>query len=155
MGNFPATPSPVNVSGSPGKGATTITVANTSGLAVNDYIAIDQLNDGVEVVNTGTAFGSGECRSGAGTRCLGQIVKITSVSGSTLTIDPSLHHAFSAAQTPQVWEVTGMTSGAGIENLTISRPSFIGGGYSNVKMVGCSGCWVKSIESKTPDYLAC
>jgi hypothetical protein len=152
MGNFPSTPSPINVSGSPAKGATTITVASTSGLAANDYIAIDQLNDGVEVVNNATAFGAGECRAGAGTRCLGQIVKITGISGTTLTISPPLHHDFSAAQTPQVWEVTGMTSGAGVEDLNIVRASFVGAGYNNFKVVACSGCWIKNVQSKTPDF---
>ncbi len=152
MGNFPSAPSPISVSGSPAKDVTTITVATTSGLAVNDYIAIDQLADGVEVVNDDTAFGAGECRSGAGTRCLGQMVKITAIAGTTLTIDPPLHHDFSAAQVPQVWEVTGMTSAAGIEDLTISRASFANGGFDNVKMVACAGCWIKNIQSNSPDF---
>lgn len=152
MGNFPSAPSAINVSGSPAKGATTITVASTTGLSIGDYIAIDQMNDGSEVVNNDTAFGSGECRSGAGTRCLGQIVKITAINNLTLTISQSLHHAYSSAQTPQIWEVTGVTTGAGLEDLTITRPSAVGGGYSNVKMIACSGCWVKNIQSNTPDF---
>jgi hypothetical protein len=151
MGNFPSSPSTISVSGSPAKGAGSITVASTSGLAVNDYIAIDQTNDGVEVVNNNTVDSPGECRS-SGTRCLGQIVKITAISGNTLTINPALHHGFSSAQSPQIWEVTGVTTGAGLEDLTITRGAFVGGGYNNVKMVGCSGCWVKNIRSNTPDF---
>jgi hypothetical protein len=154
MGNWPSSPVATNVSGSPAKGATTLTVSSVSSpsLSVGDYIAIDQINDGVEVVNDDTAFGAGECRSGAGTRCLGQIVQITAINGTTLTINPSLHHAYAAAQTPQVWEVTSMTSLAGLEDLTLTRSNFPDGGYNNVKLIACARCWVKNITSNTPDF---
>jgi len=152
MGNFPPAPSAINISDSPLKDATTISLVSTGGLAVNDYIVVDQLNDGVEEVNTNTTDSSEECRAGANTRCLGQIVRIVAISGTTLTIDPSLHHAYASAQSPQAWKLTGMTTGAGLENLTITRTGFLGGGYDNVKMIACSGCWVKGIQSNTPDW---
>lgn len=152
LGAFPGSIVTHNVSGSPAKGAVDITLDNVTGLSVNDYVVIDQTNDGTEVNNADTAFGAGECRSGAGLRCLGQMVKITAINSTTITVSPSLHHAYSAAQTPQVWEVTSVRSGAGIESLTIQRPSFQGSGGSNVKFIACSGCWVKDIRSVTPDF---
>jgi hypothetical protein len=152
MGDFPSAPSGINVTASVAKDATTITVASTTGLAVNDYIAIDQLNDGTEVVNDDTAFGAAECRSAAGTRCLGQIVKITAINSLVLTVTPSIHHAYTTgALDPEVWEVTGVTTNAGIEDLTITRSNDPDGGYNNVKIVACSGCWVENVISDTPD----
>jgi hypothetical protein len=152
MGDFPSAPSGINVTANVAKDATTITVASTTGLAVDDYIAIDQLNDGTEVVNDDTAFGAGECRSGAGTRCLGQIVKITAINSLVLTVTPSIHHAYTAgALDPEVWEVTGVTTNAGLEDLTITRSNDPDGGYNNIKMIACSGCWVENIVSDTPD----
>jgi hypothetical protein len=153
MGDFPSAPSGINVTASVAKDATTITVASTTGLSVDDYIAIDQLNDGTEVVNDDTAFGAGECRSGAGTRCLGQIVKITAINSLVLSVTPSIHHAYTAgALDPEVWEVTGVTTNAGIEDLTITRSNDPDGGYNNVKIVACAGCWVENIISDTPDF---
>jgi hypothetical protein len=151
LGDFPSAPSTINVTGSPAKGATSISVASASGLSVGDYVVIDETNDGVEVVNNNTAFGSAECRSGGGTRCLGQIVRITAISGTTLTIDAPLNHAYAAAQTPQIWKLSSVTTGAGVEDLTVTRTTNNGGQYNNFKIVACSGCWLKNVVSNTPD----
>jgi len=152
VGDFPGTPVATNVSGSPSKDATTLVVASVASpsLAVGDYIVIDQLNDGVEVVNIDS-----QCRS-SNTRCLSQITRITAISGLTLTIDPPLYHAYAAAQVPQVWKVnqgSSMTVGAGIEDLYLERISPTGTeGYSNIKMVACASCWVRNIESKLAQF---
>lgn len=151
LGDFPSTPVTTNVTGSLAKDATTVTVASASGLAVNDYISIDQLNDNVEVVNADGTGGTSpeECRSGAGTRCLGQITSITAISGPTLTISPALYHAYSAAKAPQVWKVGPMTRQAGVEDLSLERISPTGSeGYHNFKLVGCAQCWIKNVASK-------
>jgi hypothetical protein len=152
IGNFPSSPVATNVSGSPAKGSTSLTVASTTtpALAANDYIVIDQVNDGVEVVNVDT-----ESRDN-GTRAMSQITKITAVSGSTLSIDPPLYHAYSAAQTPQVWKLSqgsSVTVNAGLEDLAVVRVSPTGTeGYSNIKMVTCVACWVKNVESKLAQF---
>jgi len=88
---------PPEVSGSPAKGATSLAVASISSpaLAVGDYIVIDQVNDGVEVINVDEASRNNN------TRCLSQITKVTSVSGTgpyTIGIDPPLYHAYVSAQ---------------------------------------------------------
>jgi Pectate lyase superfamily protein len=150
LGNFPSSPAPTSVSGSPAKGATTVTVASTSGLQAGDYISIDQLNDNVEVVNADGTGGTSpeECRSGGQTRCLGQIMKITGVSGQTLTFDPPLYHAYSAAQSPQIWELTFVTQQAGVEDLSLERVSPTGTeGFHNFKIVGCAQCWLRNVTS--------
>lgn len=150
LGDFPAAPAPISVAGSPAKDATTITVASISGLAVNDYISIDQVNDNVEVVNADGTGGSSpeECRSGAGTRCIGQITRIAAINGSTLTVAPALYHAYSAAQSPQIWKLSSVTRQAGVEDLSLERISPTGfEGYHNFKVVACAQCWIKNVAS--------
>lgn len=152
IGNWPSAPVATNVSGSPAKGTTTLTVASTSNpsLSVGDYIVIDQTNDGVEVINV-----DDESRDN-GNRALSQITKITGINGSTLTVDPPLYHAYSAAQTPQVWKLnqgTELTTNAGIEDLSIERISPTGTeGYSNIKMMASAYSWIKNIESKKAQF---
>jgi len=151
IGNFPSAPVATNVPGSPAKDATTLTVASVTSptLSAGDYIVIDQINDGSEVINVDDSSRDNN------TRCLSQIARVTSISGIgpyTLTISPSLHHAYAAAQTPQVWKLNQnitMTVNAGLENLSLERIAPIAqNGYSNILMVACVNCWVRNIESK-------
>jgi hypothetical protein len=151
MGDWPSAPVATNVSGSPAKGSTTLTVSSISSpaLAVGAYIVIDQINDGTEVINVDDQSRDNN------TRCLSQITKITSISGSgssyTIGISPGLYHGYVAAQTPQVWKLNqgiAMTEYAGLENLSVDRISPIAqNGYSNIKMVACAYCWVRNVES--------
>ncbi|HVU15379.1 MAG TPA: glycosyl hydrolase family 28-related protein [Candidatus Didemnitutus sp.] len=150
MGDWPSSPVAANVTGSPAKGTTTLTVSSITSpaIAVGTYIVIDQINDGVEVINVDDQSRDNN------TRCLSQITKVTSVSGSgpyTLGISPGLYHAYAAAQTPQVWKLNqgiAMTEYAGLENLSVDRIAPIAqNGYSNIKMVACAYCWVKNVES--------
>jgi hypothetical protein len=138
------------VTGSPAKDAASLTVASisTPALAVGDFIVIDQINDGVEVVNVDDFSRENN------TRCLSQITEVTRISGTgpyTLGISPSLHHAYSAAQSPQVWKLNqniSMTVNAGVEDLSIQRISPITqNGFSNILMVACVCSWVKNAES--------
>jgi len=153
MGAVPSGPSGINVIASVAKGATTISVASTTGLAVNDYVVLDQINDEAEVINTDGASGNEPCRSGSsGTRCMGQMVKITAINSLVLTVDPPIYHAFESAQTPQVWEVSSVKEGAGIEDLTLTRSNFPDQNNSNIVIIACSGCYVDGIESNTPDW---
>src|SRR5260370_490814 len=152
MGDWPSAPVATNVSGSPAKDTSTLTVASitTPSLSVGDYIVIDQINDGVEAINV-----DDQSRNN-GTRALSQITKITDVNGLTITIHPPLYHSYIAAQSPQVWKLnqgTTMTSYAGVEDLYIERVSPTGTeGYSNIKIVACAYCWVKNIESKMAQF---
>jgi hypothetical protein len=147
FGDWPSAPVGRNVSGSPAKGASAIAVASVASLSVGDYIVIDQINDGVEVINVDE-----ESRD-SGTRSLSQMTRITAINGLSLTISPGLYHGYSAARNPQVWEVTSITSSAGLEDLAIERISPTGTeGYSNIKMLACANCWVKNIESKFAQF---
>lgn len=161
VGGVPNAPVVTNVVGSPAKDATIITVQSvtTPSIAVGDYIAIDQINDGVEVINvdeecrTGTSFVAG------GQRCLGQITKVTAIAANggnfDLTVDPPLYHTYSAAQTPQVWEVSQgvtRTDRVGIEDLTVTRiaptTNCQGTNFDNINFNNTTESWVKGVRSR-------
>lgn len=147
LGDWPSAPVGVGVNGSPAKGATTLSLSASPGVSVGDYLVIDQVNDGVEVVNV-----DDESRDG-GTRALSQMTMVTAVSGQNLTIDPPLYHAYAQAQRPQVWKLTAVTGYAGVEDLQIERVSPTGfEGYSNFKLIACAYCWVKNVESKMAQF---
>lgn len=165
IGKFPTNnPADTSVSGSPAKGATNLTVSSITSpsISVGDIIAIDQINDGTEVMNVD------DSSRDSGTRCLGQIVRVFSVSGAgpfTLGIDPPLHHAYSSAQTPQVWNVgqqragvstIWMTTNCGIENLTVDRVQPTGTSEDeqvyNIKLIGAAYCWVTNVYSTRAQF---
>lgn len=152
LGNWPSSPVATGVTGSPAKSAAILTVQNVStpSLSAGDYIVIDQINDGAEVVNVDDYSRDG------GARALSQITRVTAVNGLTLSIDPPLYHGYSSAQQPQVWKLnqgTLLTTYAGIEELQIERVSPTGWeGYSNVKLVGCAYCWVRNVESRMAQF---
>lgn len=150
LGDWPSAPTGVNISGSPAKGAASVALASSGAFAAGDFMVIDQVNDGVEVINV-----DDQSRDN-GTRALSQIVKVTAVSGQNVTFDPPLYHAYVAAQTPQVWKLNGsnaMTLYAGVEDLYLERVSPTGfEGYSNFKVLACAYCWVKNVESKMAQF---
>ncbi|MDD5195587.1 MAG: glycosyl hydrolase family 28-related protein [Candidatus Omnitrophica bacterium] len=131
------------------KGSTEITVGNASGLAENDYILISQLNDGVLVDNLGV---SGvlldELNGGkSDNRSLGQMVKVASVNGNHLTIEPALYLSFSAGLYPEfVKQFKSLKTGVGIEELCLRKTDE--SGKANINMDGAAYCWVKNIESE-------
>ena len=155
IGDWPSPPVAAAVSGSPGKGATTLAVANATSpsLSVGDYIVIDQINDGSEVVNVDDQSRAGN------TRCLSQITRITGISGSgpySLTIEPPLYHTYSSSQKPEIWELNqgnAITTNAGLEDLRIERISPISyDGFSNIKFLAAAYSWVKNVESKLTTF---
>jgi hypothetical protein len=152
VGNWPAPLVSVNVTGSPAKGATVVTVASPTNppLTVGDYIVIDQINDGVEVVNVDEPSRDG------GRRSLSQITTVVASNGVSVWIDPPLYHAYSSTQNPQVWKLNqgvGVTTYAGVEDLYIERVSPTGTeGFSNLKIVACMYCWVRNIESRFAQF---
>lgn len=150
VGDWPSAPVSRAVSGSLVKGATQLTVSslNTPSLSVGDFIVIDQINDGIEVLNV-----DAESRNG-GTRCLSQITTIKSITGSgpyILGIDPPLHHGFSLSQSPEIWELnqgTSITRSGGVEDLRVIRVSPLNqNGYSNFKFLNAAYCWLKNVQS--------
>ncbi|MBP1661557.1 MAG: Dockerin type 1 [Candidatus Aminicenantes bacterium] len=115
------------------KGSTTLTVSSVSGLAVGDYILVSQTNDPSVCENL----------MGYQYDVIAQMVKITAVSGNTLTVNRPLYYSYSASFAPKVEEYE-MVEKAGVEDLHIEwlRPS-----GSAIRLWAAANCWVKNVES--------
>lgn len=151
MGDFPSPPVVTALQTNANKGDTSITVASVTNpvLAVGDYIVIDQTNDGVEVNNTPP---DPDFSRDANNRSLSQMTKITAINGTTLSLDLPLNHSYQTTRTAQVWKVSTVYTGMGLEDLKIVRISPTTGGYSNIKVVACAGCWIKNIRSDFAEF---
>ncbi|MBZ5723517.1 MAG: hypothetical protein LAP87_00830 [Acidobacteriia bacterium] len=138
----------LNVTGGATAGSTSITVASATGIAVGRYLHITELNDASYVSNSGNEGACTWCDGyWSGTRVRGQIVEVTSVSGTTIGITPGLYTDYSL--TPQVVAFTASAKFAGLENLQLFANNT---GYSaNVLMSMCAYCWIKGIESNYAD----
>jgi hypothetical protein len=148
--------SAVDVVGSVPKGATSITVANASGIQVGDVLQTDQLDD------TGYVR-MGDCAwykrgphpedvngpsSPGGYRSVGQQVEVASKSGNVLGLAGPIHIAFDAARSPQVFKTATVRSGEpgtryiGLEDLYVT-----GGNNDNISALNLAYCWIKNVES--------
>ena len=137
------------------KGSTTITTAMAHGWKVGDIINIDQLNDtgGDPVVtNAGTNGPCTWCGRANGTRALGQTSKVMTVpSSTTATLEIPLSWDYASNLSPQATKINGITSNAGVEDLTIdnsaSGSSKQGGNGATIAHYGTSNCWLLRVEA--------
>ncbi len=150
----------INVVGSIPKGATTLTVANASGIKVGDVLQLDQADDPSYVFfGFGDTGGTYYKRGGYGQggklnwppspgglwRSMGQQIEVTAKSGNVLTISTPTHMAFNAAFQPQVFATASGEWGThhiGLEDLYIN-----GGGSGNVQALNLAYGWIKNVES--------
>ncbi len=153
----------VSVVGSVPKGAVGITVADARNIQPGDVLQIDQLEDGDALGTRGWVwrFDSAwfmrgprghEDTSGpdspGGYRPIGEQIEIASKSGNVLTLANTVHIAFAASQSPQVFHTATAREGqpgtrySGIEDLTAQ-----GGTNSMFGMLNAAYCWLKNVES--------
>ena len=131
------------------KGSTSIVLAATAPFASGTYVAVTEDVDPSLVNLTGEdgtcTWCGGPYQNGAGTQPMAQIVRATSVSGATVTLDRPLYFDFSHA--PVVLPLVNIVENAGVESLTIAEKTS-GAGENNglVQMTGCAGCWAKGLE---------
>ncbi|OFZ20435.1 MAG: hypothetical protein A2X94_10490 [Bdellovibrionales bacterium GWB1_55_8] len=143
----------VNISGGLSKGSTHITTSSAHGWKAGDVILIDQLNDpnaNPPVSNIGNNGTCGWCGRSSGSRSSGQSVKVTGVpTSTTATLEIPLYWNYKPALTPQGTRLLGLTTMAGIENLTVDN-TFSGGSAQNssgtILLSGTSNCWVLNTE---------
>jgi len=146
--NTPTWTSAVSITGGTAQGSASITLSSAAGITVGSYLVIDQLNDGVTVTISGNNGPCTWCDAGeaSGNRSQGQIVKVTSVSGTTVGISPGLFVAYTL--TPWATPVT-LAASSGVEELQIYANNT---GYSAaVYMAQCAYCWVSAIEDNYAD----
>lgn len=125
----------VAISGSPTKGATTITVASSSNFNVNDNIIISLDNDPtLPVVHV-----SGRARTRS------QVTRVIAKSGNNLTISPALYFNLPANLNPGAQPLPVMAAGVGIEDLKIDGTN--GNAAYSIWMEQAYGCWIKNVTS--------
>ncbi len=120
------------------KGSTVIKVSNISGFAVNGFAEMRETN------GAWNAHAKGDTGYD-----VGQIIKITAINGTALTIDAPLHITYDATLKPQVRPVT-VKQNIGVECLKILRlaNSTTSNKYSSIYFSYVSNCWVTGVESE-------
>jgi hypothetical protein len=127
-------------------GSTSIVVSNASGISVGTYLMITELNDSSYVSIQGGEGNCTWCDGYGGTRARGQMLQVTSVTGSTVGFTPALYSAYS--QTPLVALMTA-TMYAGVEALQVYSNNT--GYVASFMMNGCAYCWIKGVEANYTD----
>lgn len=128
------------------KGSTTLVLSSASVATVGSYLIVDQLNK-PGIVNVGDCTWCYR-QNGSG-RNMSQIVKVTAVNGTAVTISPALYYDFEASLSPQAARIQSdantVVRDAGIEDLYIERKR--SGGFATILMNCVANCWVKNVES--------
>lgn len=125
------------------KGATSITVGSTAGMAADKLLYLEEDNIANEIYGFGSGSANSAGRMRDGNKVSAQIVKITSVSGSTVTFDPPLNFDFPVGRNPRavVFSKQGPQN-MGVEDLTIAGST---GGYG-IWWQGAANSWMKNVE---------
>ncbi len=154
--NWPGGPTNVaNWTAGYAQGATVITLSSTTNLSVGKTIDLDQLDDSAD---TGAVFvceigicnedgsnggPSGGQRSNRGQQ---QLVKVTAISGSQVTISPGLYMPnWRSGQSPQAWWATNQSSMLGIENVSVDHTN--SDALYGIDLKNCNDCWVRGVRS--------
>jgi hypothetical protein len=149
LGNGNAGTSLVSISSGATAGSKSLIVSSASGMAVGGYLVVSELNDPSYVTITGdNASACTWCDQYGGVRTRGQIVEITSISGTTIGITPALFTDY--ARTPAVTYFAASAKYAGAENFQVYANNT---GYSltNFYLSACAYCWVKGVHSNYAD----
>lgn len=138
------------------KGATTIELATVpEWVRVGHIYLLDQLNDPTLVRSTGHEPGSSyRQQQGNGDRGLGQTIKVTSKTSTTVTFETPLYMDYPIINQPELaqsgYNATLYSSplrGCGVEDMEIDF-SYANGRAHSVQMLNCDGCWIKNVTSK-------
>lgn len=118
--------------------SSSIVVTNGSTFVPGDYAEIRQDNLAAWNLSSWAAKASG------------QILRITAVSGNTLTLERPLRLTYTAAQNPEIRKITPITN-CGVENIKVER--LIAGtnttrnNIATIFFDSAASCWVRGVES--------
>jgi Pectate lyase superfamily protein len=132
------------LSGAPQKGDTTITVSKSS-VHPGDWIAVFADNDPTLVSVNGEDGHCSWCGDNTGYRVMQQIVQVTAVSGSRLTLSRPLYYTL--YKHPEYRKYTFPTQKAGYESFKVTATGDIGSNQI-ILLQGCLYCWVKGVETQ-------
>lgn len=145
----PSVANAVAISSGATAGSTSLVVASATNVSVGGYLLITELNNPAFVSIGGSEGPCTWCDGGYwnGTRARGQIVEVTSKSGTTIGITPALYTDYSL--TPLALPFTASAKYAGVENLQVFANNT---GYGqNFAMYGCAYCWISGVEGNYTD----
>ena len=147
--NNPVTNS-VNITSGATAGSTSIVVSSAAGFTVGGDAVIQETNDPAYVTKVGGSDSCTYCDGfWNGDRSRGQIVEITSISGTTIGITPPLYTAYTLS--PQALPFQP-TKHAGVENLQIfSNNTHTSQNNEPIRMYSCAYCWVRGVEENYTD----
>jgi hypothetical protein len=141
-------PVSVNLVASAAKGATSIRVASTAGIAAGQLVLVDELTDTSYVYwGVDAAAAPGGAARGWFSRYdrpVGQMLEVAAVSGDTVSFTTPLHIGFDTAHNAQLtrYPSAKAVSHAGLEDLYLR-----GGQDDNVTLRLAMYSWVKNVES--------
>jgi len=138
------------------KGTKSVTLSSTTGLAVGDILALDQLDDAntdtgnIWICSTTDVCASeGDSGIRRASRSQSQLVVVTSISGSTVTFDPAAGlymPNWSPAKSPGAWWGSQHSvHHIGIEDLSLDHTTSTQ--QSGIFVTGARDWWVKNIRS--------
>lgn len=142
-------PTPANETSLTGgtKDATTISVTSATGFSVGKLLLIDQHNiSGFVDPTGGEGLGGFNSRSN-GVRSMKQIVEITAVSGTDITLSHPLVYNFT--NSPKAIPFTASAIMAGLEDLKVS--AYNGSGDCNFQGFLSAYCWIRRVDSDYAD----
>jgi hypothetical protein len=150
------------------KGATSITLSNTTNLQVGDLLLLwqaDQPTDPGTIWNCETSGALPDCsqsggQNGPAGNSQTQTVTVTGISGSTVTISPGLYSPiWGATFNPQAgWPTHLPVMNDGVENLTLDgslTTDSSGSSGALIFLAWAENCWVtgvRTINNGTPPY---
>lgn len=128
-----------NVTGGFIRGSTTLTLADTSSFREGMFAEIQQANDASVMYTDPTWIQDWSENS------VGQILRVLSVSGNTITLEEPLRNNYKQSLNPQI-RTLGVVEYAGIERLHVKRLDKDDNHTFNFKYVAYS--WLREIESE-------
>jgi Pectate lyase superfamily protein len=136
-------------------GSSSITVSSASGISTGTLLAVSEINDPTYVTIVSPAQGTCtfcDGTSDGGVRARGQIVQVTSVSGTTVKFTPALYSNYGIAPgtgPALVYPFAPSVHDAGVELLQVYANN---SGYGQTwGMTACANCWIKGVFDNYTD----
>lgn len=145
------------------EGSTALTLSSTTSIVANDTVlTLDQLNDSSDggdiFVCTSTSCsdegGCNHCLPDAGGRAQQQLVKVTAINGSVVTVTPGIYMPnWRGSQSPRAAWGTNIASGIGIEDLKIIATSIPDvNDASAILYYHARDSWIKNVMIYNPQF---
>jgi hypothetical protein len=140
-----STGSNVAISSGYTKGSASIAMASGT-WAVGSWIIVSENPDTtIPVTNLGDDGNCTWCGENDGVHLMAQIVQITAVNGTTLSLSRPLYYTFQSSLSPVARTLAMGITKAGLENVRLDGSSSDHGAF--IYMDGALFCWVKSVET--------